>query len=90
MYGYEITQQVKQLTNSELSITEGALYPLLHKLEAAGMVVADMQHIGNRVRKYYSLTPEGKKQSLKYMEELQRFLATLSGLLNIKLQPDAN
>jgi DNA-binding PadR family transcriptional regulator len=31
MYGYEITQKVKELTNGELHITEGALYPALHK-----------------------------------------------------------
>jgi len=36
MYGYEITQKVKALTAGELQITEGALYPALHKLEAAG------------------------------------------------------
>ena len=34
MYGYEITQKVKELTIGELTITEGALYPSLHKLEA--------------------------------------------------------
>ena len=32
MYGYEITQKVKEITKGELKITEGALYPALHKL----------------------------------------------------------
>ncbi len=34
MYGYEITQKVKEITKGELKITEGALYPALHKLKA--------------------------------------------------------
>jgi len=38
MYGYEIKQHVKQLTEGELAITEGALYPALHKLEARGLL----------------------------------------------------
>ena len=38
MYGYEITQRVKAITLGELTITEGALYPALHKLEAEGLL----------------------------------------------------
>ena len=38
MYGYEMTQRVKELTQGELTITEGALYPALHKLEADGFL----------------------------------------------------
>jgi PadR family transcriptional regulator PadR len=34
MYGYEITRKVKEITSGEFQITEGALYPLLHRLEA--------------------------------------------------------
>ena len=37
MYGYEITQKVKDITQGALTITEGALYPALHKLEAEGL-----------------------------------------------------
>jgi PadR family transcriptional regulator PadR len=38
MYGYEITQKVKELTSGDIHITEGALYPILHKLEAEEVV----------------------------------------------------
>ena len=34
MYGYEITQKVKEVSEGEIMLTEGALYPALHKLEA--------------------------------------------------------
>ena len=56
MYGYEITQKVKELTQGELSITEGALYPALHKLEADDLLDVEVMKIDNRLRKYYRLT----------------------------------
>jgi PadR family transcriptional regulator, regulatory protein PadR len=54
MYGYEITQQVSEMTGGRIEITEGALYPTLHKLEAEDLVQAEIVHIGKRVRKYYA------------------------------------
>lgn len=85
MYGYEITQRVKEITAGELKITEGALYPLLHRLEAEGILEAEKENIGNRVRKYYSLTKVGTKQKSKAVEELENFKNTLQLLLNPKL-----
>ena len=41
MYGYEITQRVKELSDARLLLTEGALYPTLHKLEADGLLKTD-------------------------------------------------
>ena len=47
MYGYEITQKVKALTQGELTITEGALYPALHKLEAEGLLDVEIERVDN-------------------------------------------
>ncbi len=51
MYGYEITQTVKELTGGKIQLTEGALYPSLHSLEAEGILVTETEYIGKRVRK---------------------------------------
>jgi DNA-binding PadR family transcriptional regulator len=85
MYGYEMTQRVKEITKDELLITEGALYPLLHRLEANGILEVEMENIGNRIRKYYSLTKAGKKQTSVAMNELKTFLQTMQNLTNPKL-----
>ncbi len=45
MYGYEITQKVKEITNGDLKITEGALYPALHKLEAEGILEVEVENV---------------------------------------------
>ena len=84
MYGYEITQKVKELTLDKIQITEGALYPTLHALESEGLVTTDLEYIGKRVRKYYSLSPEGKSKTKEKISELSDFMNTMTFLLDIK------
>jgi PadR family transcriptional regulator PadR len=82
MYGYQITQLVKEMTRGDLQITEGALYPLLHRLEERGVVETEMENIGNRVRKYYSLTKSGKKEMNAVTQEMASFMENLNRILN--------
>jgi len=84
MYGYEITQKVKELTMDKIQITEGALYPTLHALEADGLVTTETEFIGKRVRKYYSLSPTGKAKAKEKVKELASFIETMVSLLDIK------
>ncbi|HET8809571.1 MAG TPA: helix-turn-helix transcriptional regulator [Flavobacteriaceae bacterium] len=84
MYGYEITQKTKELTNGKLKITEGALYPALHKLEAEGLLEAEMQKVDNRLRKYYKLTEKGTKETAQKISELEIFVKTLQAIMNPK------
>lgn len=85
MYGYEITQKVKELTKGELKITEGALYPALHKLEAEGLLDVEVAKVDNRLRKYYKLTENGTKETANKLEELAEYIKTMQTLVNPKL-----
>lgn len=85
MYGYEITQKVKELTKGELNITEGALYPALHKLEAEGLLDVEVAKVDNRLRKYYKLTETGTKETVNRLAELEEFIATMQHIVNPKL-----
>ena len=84
MYGYEITQKVKELTRDKIQITEGALYPTLHALETDKLVTTQTEYIGKRVRKYYSLSKEGKVKSKEKVNEFTDFINTMKFLLDIK------
>lgn len=84
MYGYEITQRVKELTNGDLQITEGALYPALHKLEAEGLLDVEVAMVDNRLRKYYKLTENGTKETVSRLEEMEEFLRTMQTIVNPK------
>jgi len=82
MYGYQMTQRAKEMTKGELEMTEGALYPILHKLEAEGMIESEVQQINGRDRKYYLLTEKGKKQQKLKEEEMKKFVFNLNSLFN--------
>lgn len=85
MYGYEITQKVKELTGGDLRITEGALYPALHKLEAEGWLTVEVQEVDGRLRKYYRLTEAGEQETVSKLSELEAYVQTMQTLLKTKL-----
>ncbi|MBK8289888.1 MAG: helix-turn-helix transcriptional regulator [Flammeovirgaceae bacterium] len=85
MYGYEITLRVKELSGERILLTEGALYPTLHKLEAEGMLKTEVITIGKRVRKYYSLTSDGRSLVKARVNELIAFIKTMGNVLQVEL-----
>ncbi|MBA4054281.1 MAG: PadR family transcriptional regulator [Marivirga sp.] len=84
MYGYEITQRVKELSDGHILLTEGALYPALHKLEADGLLKTEVINIGRRIRKYYVLTSPGKIQAKERVAEFVDFIQTMGSVLQVK------
>jgi PadR family transcriptional regulator PadR len=85
MYGYEITQRVKDLSEGTIMLTEGALYPTLHRMEGEGLLKTESVHIGKRVRKYYTLTKSGTSLVEEKVQEFTSFIKTMAFVLNIKL-----
>ncbi len=84
MYGYEITQKVKEMTMDKIQITEGALYPTLHSMESEGLLTTETEFIGKRVRKYYSLSPSGQTRTKEKINEFEVFVDTMALLLDLK------
>jgi len=84
MYGYEITQKVKMMTESELILTEGALYPTLHKLEKQGLLITEKETVNGRTRKYYALTPSGDEATTSKLAEFEHFMKVMQLILNPK------
>lgn len=85
MYGYEITQRVKELTAQKLTLNESALYPALHKLEAEGFLMAEEEFIGKRVRKYYKLTQSGKEEAINRIKEFEAFFEMIQNIVQFKI-----
>src|SRR3989337_773938 len=85
MYGYEITQRVKELSEDRILLTEGALYPALHKLESANILKTETVMIGKRVRKYYTLTPEGRSLAKERVSDFIDFIKTMSNVLQVQM-----
>ena len=85
MYGYEITQRVKEITSDKIEISEGALYPSLHKLEATGLLSVKIVTNGKRVRKYYKLTRQGKSIAAEKIKELNEFMKSIGHIMELRI-----
>ena len=60
--GWAIGQRLKQVSNEALQVSDGSLYPALHKLEQQGWISAEWRNTeNNRRAKIYSLTPPGRR-----------------------------
>ena len=81
MYGYQITQIVKQLSDDKILLKEGSLYPALHNLREEGLLEVETENIGKRVRHYYSLTPKGVKVKDAKEAELKDFILTINKII---------
>ncbi|REK11598.1 MAG: PadR family transcriptional regulator [Planctomycetota bacterium] len=72
MYGYELVQAIRAATGGELEFGEGCIYPILHRLEGQGVLAAQRQAVGGRVRVVYGLTAKGKTQWAESKSAWQR------------------
>ena len=63
LHGWAISQRLKQVSGDVLQVSDGSLYPALHKLEQEGWITAEWKtsELGRRA-KFYSLTRLGRKQ----------------------------
>ena len=77
MYGYELIQKVKELSDGEISFPAGSLYPILHKMQRDGLVTSYERKIGKRKRQYYEITDQGRQQATDKVEEFMRFARTM-------------
>ena len=63
LHGWAIGQRLKQVSGDILQVSDGSLYPALHKLEQEGWIEAEWKPTeNNRRAKFYSLTRSGKRQ----------------------------
>ncbi|MBQ9605272.1 MAG: helix-turn-helix transcriptional regulator, partial [Firmicutes bacterium] len=56
MYGYQITERLRTISDNTFDIKAGTLYPLLHSLEKDGLVSVYEQPVNGKLRKYYAIT----------------------------------
>lgn len=62
MYGYELVQAIRGSTDGALEFGEGCVYPILHRLEADGVLGAKREKVGGRSRVVYRVTAKGSKR----------------------------
>ena len=81
-YGYQIAQTVMGQSAEVFELKEGSLYPALHRLERQALLRSYwIDTAEGRRRKYYRLTPKGRKSLLAKREKWQRFANGVNGVL---------
>lgn len=81
MYGYELAQAARALTDGELDLREGLLYPLLHAQAEAGHVARRREVVAGRPRVYYRLTARGRRHLASLRTEWERVVQAMTKAL---------
>ena len=72
--GWDVMQRIELLSGEVLTVTPGALYPALHRLESRGLISAVWgPSDNNRKAKFYGLTARGRKQLESQRQQWERF-----------------
>ena len=77
-YGNQLMERISELTEGVLSINPNTMYPLLRQLESQGLIEGRWEHPERRSRRYYSLTPEGKKEYRRLRKDVRPFLESVA------------
>ena len=84
LHGWALSQRLKQVSGDVLQVSDGSLYPALHKLEQQGWIRAEWKPTeNNRRAKFYSLTRLGKQHLEKEAASWERISAAISGVLRL-------
>jgi transcriptional regulator len=82
LHGWAISLRLRSLSNEVLQVSEGSLYPALHKLEQEGWIKAEWKTTeNNRRAKFYALTRLGRKQLEVETANWRRLSAAISGVV---------
>jgi PadR family transcriptional regulator, regulatory protein PadR len=84
LHGWAIGQRLKQVSGDILQVSDGSLYPALHKLEQQGWIEAEWKPTeNNRRAKFYSLTRSGKKQLARESDSWARLAGAISMVVTL-------
>ncbi len=86
-YGYSI---MKLLAEHGLEVDQGTLYPLLRRLESQGLLESRWRLEDARPRRYYVISPEGRRALPRLQEEWSKMVATIEPLLYVEKRSKEN
>ena len=85
LHGWAIGQRLRQVSGDVLQVSDGSLYPALHKLEQEGWITATWRPTeNNRRAKFYALTRPGRRHLEREAANWQRLSAAISAVVKLK------
>ena len=84
LHGWAVSRRLKQVSSDVLRVSDGSLYPALHKLEQAGWVTAEWKPTeNNRRAKFYRVTRPGRRQLDKEAANWDRLAGAISHVVSL-------
>jgi PadR family transcriptional regulator PadR len=80
-HGYAIAKDLSEATDQALNIPEGSLYPALHRLEDAALVVSRWDEAASRRRRLYAITPAGKEALVAERARWREFRSSIDAVM---------
>jgi PadR family transcriptional regulator, regulatory protein PadR len=77
-YGNQLMERISSVTAGVLAINPNTMYPLLRQLEARGLIEGSWEHPERRSRRYYSITPEGRREYRRLVREVRPFIESVA------------
>ena len=85
LHGWAISRRLKTISDDVLQVSEGSLYPALHKLEQEGWITAEWKPSeNNRRAKFYSLTRLGRRQLQKEAQNWMRLSGAITQVIRLE------
>jgi PadR family transcriptional regulator, regulatory protein PadR len=73
-YGNRLIEEIEEITDGMISVNPNTIYPLLRDLESRGLIEGQWEHPDRRTRRFYSITPAGRREYRRLVDELEPFL----------------
>ncbi|MGH7937386.1 MAG: PadR family transcriptional regulator [Bryobacteraceae bacterium] len=85
LHGFAISRRLQQVSKGDLRVSDGSLYPALHKLEQKGWISARWKPTeNNRRAKFYALTKLGRKHLTKESDQWDRLSSAIFAVMKLK------
>jgi len=82
-YGYAIIRSLQQRSNGRFAMKEGTVYPALHRLEDAGLVMSRLEPVDGRQRRVYELTGPGRASLVEQRAAWDDYAASVTAVLGL-------
>lgn len=88
-HGYAVITALRECTDGRLELTEGAVYPALHRLEDVGLLASEWQPVGGRRRRVYRITAEGQTALQAQRRDWRALVSAVEAVLQAVSPPAA-
>ena len=83
-HGYAIIESLRSRSGGMFDLPEGTIYPVLHRLEEAGLLISTRDVVENRSRRVYRLAPAGRRSLAEGRDEWRSFSRAVSAILEVR------